>query len=411
MRQDDFDRGLQQRRAVLGHDWVERSTAGATAFTAQWQDFITRTAWHAVWGRDGLSTETRRLLAMTATLALGRLEEFEMHVHAALAAGMSEATLQDMLQMAALYAGVPAANTGFRITAAALKAAGRPSPPAPLTPPLRERSFHTFSQPQTHVVLQGPESGTPVVLCHALGLDLSMWSGVAGRLAARGHPVLRYDLQGHGGSELAGRPDINDLVQDAARVVQEWNRGPVVFVGLSLGGMVAQGLAIRHPKLVRALVLSNTVASYPREASEGFLARAAQVRAGGMAAVADAAMQRYLSPEFQSRDPAATRQLRELLLRCPPATYAACCEALAGVNWHDGLASIQVPTWVVSGASDLAAPTALQQALAQGIGLARHTILESGHLPTLEASEAFSAGLEAFLSERVESGAALANRD
>jgi len=405
MRQDDFDRGLVQRRAVLGHDWVERSTANATAFTAQWQDFITRTAWHAVWGREGLDTETRRLLAMTSTLALGRLEEFEMHVHAALAAGMSEVALQDMLQMVALYAGVPAANTGFRITAAALKAAGRPSPPAPLTPTVRERSFHTFSQPQTHVVLQGPESGPPVVLCHALGLDLSMWSQVAGRLAALGHPVLRYDLQGHGGSELAGSPSIDDLVEDAARVVQEWNRGPVVFVGLSLGGMVAQGLAIQHPRLVRALVLSNTVASYPQQAREGFLARAGQVRAGGMAAIIDAAMQRYLSAQFQSLAPAATLQLRELLLRCPPAGYAACCEALASVDWTEGLPSIRVPTWVVSGASDLAAPTALQQALAQGIGpLARHTVLASAHLPTLEAPEAFSAGLEAFLAECVTTG-------
>jgi 3-oxoadipate enol-lactonase len=405
MRQDDFDRGLAQRRAVLGDAWVDRATAGATGFTAQWQDFITRTAWHAVWGREGLSTETRRLLAMTSTLALGRWEEFEMHVNAALAAGMSELALQDMLRLAALYCGVPAANTGFRIAAAALQANGRPSPPAPLTPTLRERSHQTFSQPQAHVVLQGPESGTPVVLCHALGLDLSMWSGVARHLAASGHPVMRYDLQGHGASVLAGKPDIDALVADAARLVQEWNMGPVVFVGLSLGGMVAQGLAIRHPQHVRALVLANTAASYPPAAREAFLARAAQVRAGGMAAVVDAALQRYLSPGFQHQDPVATAALRGRLLRCEPAAYAACCEALATVDWHGGLAGIQVPTWVVSGASDLAAPPALQQALTQGIAHARLTVLPCAHLPTLEAPEAFTAGLEAFIADCVAIGA------
>jgi 3-oxoadipate enol-lactonase len=404
MRQDDFDRGLQRRCAVLGQEWVERATAGATAFTAEWQDFITRTAWHAVWGREGLSTETRRLLAMTSTLALGRWEEYEMHVHAALAAGISEAVLQDMLQLAALYAGVPAANTGFRIAAAALAGAGRQSPASPLTSSLRERSFHTFSLPQTHVVLQGSGTGTPVVLCHALGLDLSMWAAVAGRLAARGHPVLRYDLQGHGASELAGQLVIDDLVDDAARVVGEWNRGSVVIVGLSLGGIVAQGLAIRHPQHVRGLVLSNTVACYPPQARNDFLERAAQVRAGGMAAVVDAALQRYLTPEFQQREPAATQQLRAQLLRCSPAAYAACCEVLASVDWYSGLASIQVPTWIVSGASDQAAPTSLQHALAQRIGHALHTVLPGGHLPTLEAPDAFVEGIEGFLSERLAAG-------
>lgn len=251
------------------------------------------------------------------------------------------------------------------------------------------------------MVLQGPASGTPVVLCHALGLDLSMWSGVAGHLAARGHPVMRYDLQGHGASVLAGTPDIDALVADAARLVQEWKMGPVVFVGLSLGGIVAQGLAIRHPRHVRALVLANTAAGYPPATREAFLARAAQVRAGGMAAVADAALQRYLSPAFQQQDPVATAALRERLLRCGPAAYAACCEALATVDWHGGLAGIQVPTWIVSGAADLAAPRALQETLAQGIGHARHTVLPCAHLPTLEVPEAFIAGLEAFIADCV----------
>lgn len=398
MRLDDFDRGLRQRRAVLGRDWVERATANATAFTAHWQDFITRTAWHAVWGREGLDTGTRRLLAMTSTLAIGRWDEFEMHVHAALAAGMPEASLQDLLQLSALYAGVPAANTGYRIVAAALQASGRPSPPAPLTAVRRERTFHTFSEPQLHVVLQGPESGLPVVLCHALGLDQSMWSDVAEHLAARGHPVLRYDLQGHGDSESIGQPGIDDLVDDAARLVQEWNRGPVVFVGLSLGGMVGQGLAIRYPRHVRALVLSNTVARYTAEAREGFRARADQVRVGGMEAVIEAVLQRYLSPDFQRARPDVAAALRRQLLRCPSATYAALCELLAGVDWRDDLAGIQVPTWIVSGATDLAAPVTQQDVLAQGIPHARHSVLPCGHLPTLEAPEQFIAGLVAFLS-------------
>lgn len=398
MREDDFDRGLLQRRKVLGHDWVEKATTGATAFTAQWQEFITRTAWHAVWGQEGLDTETRRLLAMTSMLALGRWEEFEMHVHAALRAGMSEASLQDMLRLAAIYCGVPAANSGFRIAAQALAAQGRPSPPQPLTPECRERAFQTFSPPQTQLVVQGPEAGRPIVLCHALGLDLSMWTDVARHLAAKGYSVLRYDLQGHGASLQADEIDIEALVQDAARIVQEWGRGPVVFVGLSLGGMVAQGLAIRYPQHVSALVLANTAAGYAQAARDGFQARAAQVRQDGMACVINEVLPRYLSPAFMQRNPEAAADLKARLLRCSPTGYAACCEALAGVNWHDSLGQIKVPTWVVSGADDQASPTLLQQSLVQGIPHARHTVLPCAHLPTLEAPQAFMAQLDEFLA-------------
>lgn len=398
MRLDDFERGLKQRRHVLGDAWVNRATSEATAFTAQWQDFITRTAWHAAWCAEGLETETRRLLAMTATLALGRWEEFEMHVHAALRAGISEADLQDMLRLASVYCGVPAANTGFRIAAKALAMERRPSPPSPLTPVRRERTFHTFSEPQVRVVLQGPESGIPVVLCHALGLDQAMWSGVAAHLADRGYAVLRYDLRGHGESDLTADITMDALVDDAARLIGEWGKGPVVFVGLSIGGLIAQGLAIRHPGLVRTLVLSNTVATYPSSSAAGFLARAVQVRQHGMAAVVDEILQRYVPASFQRDESEATARLRSQLLRCDANGYAACCAALAHVNWSQQLHRIQVPTWIVSGAVDVAAPPSLQEALVNGIAHSQHTVLDCGHLPVLEAPQAFVNGLDGFLA-------------
>ncbi len=398
MREDNIDRGLRQRRAVLGVDWVDRATANATAFTAPWQAFITETAWQGVWGREGLDTETRRLLVMTATLALGRMEEFEMHMNAAVKAGISEANLQDMLHMAAIYCGVPAANNGFRIAAQSLAAHGRAPVPLPLQEPWREKTFQTFSQPQSQVVVQGPATGTPVVLCHALGLDLSMWAEVARHLAGRGHPVLRYDVQGHGASLMGPQVSIATLVDDAARIIQEWDCGPVVMVGLSMGGMVAQGLAIRHPQLVRALVLANTAARYPEGSRDGFGQRAARVRAEGMAAIIDEVVPRYLSPDFMASNPAATARLRERLLRCSPIAYAACCEALADADLEGGLANIAVPTWVVSGKLDQAAPQALQTALVHGIAHARHTVLPCAHLPTMEAPEAFINGLDHFLA-------------
>jgi 3-oxoadipate enol-lactonase len=80
----DLLRGLDQRRAVLGDAWVERSLANANNFTADFQNFITRYAWHDIWDRPGLERKTRRTIVLAITIALGRWEEYELHVRAAL---------------------------------------------------------------------------------------------------------------------------------------------------------------------------------------------------------------------------------------------------------------------------------------------------------------------------------------
>src|SRR4029079_5538449 len=96
---------------------------------------------------------------------------------------------------------------------------------------------HTFSAPQLKVAVQG--TGAPVMLSHALGLDLHMWDDFAAHLAAE-RTVLRYDQRGHGGSARPPGPyAIDDLVDDAARLIREWGPGPGVFLGLSMGGMGA----------------------------------------------------------------------------------------------------------------------------------------------------------------------------
>src|SRR5205814_10181098 len=128
----------------------------------------------------------------------------------------------------------------------------------------------------------------PALLSNALGLDLTMWDDFAARLASMSHEVARYDHRGHGGSAVpAGPYTMDQLVDDAARLIREWGRGPVVFIGLSMGGMVAQGLAIRHPELVKRVVLANTAAQYPDAAKAAWTERIAAVQQGGMAAVAD----------------------------------------------------------------------------------------------------------------------------
>jgi len=116
-----FEAGLQVRRQVLGDAWVDRSLAGRTPFNGDFQAMITRYAWHEVWSRPGLDHRTRRLLVIAITTALGRWEEFRLHVRAGLdQRGFTEDELKEVLMQSAVYAGVPAANTAFAEAAAVI---------------------------------------------------------------------------------------------------------------------------------------------------------------------------------------------------------------------------------------------------------------------------------------------------
>ena len=121
----DFERGLQNRRTILGDEWVDRSLSNANAFNADFQNLITRFAWHEIWGRPGLEARMRRVIVLATTMALARWEEFELHVRAALqddsGNGLTREELKEVLMQAAIYAGVPAANTGFTHALAILR--------------------------------------------------------------------------------------------------------------------------------------------------------------------------------------------------------------------------------------------------------------------------------------------------
>ena len=118
------DAGLTVRRQVLGNAHVDRAVERTTALTAEFQDLITRYAWGEMWSRNVLDDRTRRLLVLAMLIAQSRWEEFEMHVKAGLAAELSPAELKEVLLLAAIYCGVPAANTGFHRAAAIVAGAG-----------------------------------------------------------------------------------------------------------------------------------------------------------------------------------------------------------------------------------------------------------------------------------------------
>jgi 4-carboxymuconolactone decarboxylase len=109
------DRGMRVRREVLGDDHVDAAVERTTEFTADFQDLITRYAWGEIWTRPRLDRRTRSCITLTALVALGRLEELEMHVRAALRNGLSADEIKEVLLHSAIYCGVPAANAAFAV--------------------------------------------------------------------------------------------------------------------------------------------------------------------------------------------------------------------------------------------------------------------------------------------------------
>lgn len=248
----------------------------------------------------------------------------------------------------------------------------------------------------TTQLADGPK--TPIVLSHPLGLDHELWSTTAQMFAGE-RPVLAYDHRGHGRSEVpAGPYTMTNLVADAEAVVTAWGKGPVIFIGLSMGGMVGQGLAIRRPELLRALVLAHTTGRYPEVGRSAWDDRVRKVQEGGLSSVAGLVLQRYLTESVRTRRPELVQQLREQLLHTEAAGYIASCQAIRDVDWLDDLHRVEVPTLVIAGAHDMGAPPAMAHEIQSRIAGATLEVLpDASHLGPVETPAAFEAVLRRFL--------------
>ncbi len=410
----DYERGLHNRRNILGDAWVDRSLAGANSFNAEFQNLITRFAWNEIWGRPGLPPQTRRAIVLAITIALGRWEEYELHVRAALlddsGNGMTPDELKEVLIQSAIYAGVPAANTAFSHAQAILREVGpqigytlEPLAPAATSHPGSGREGRSNGQPALHYSERAPHNGQPprhtVVLSHALGCDLTMWDDLANLLAADCR-VIAYDHRGHGSSAAPeGAYTMAMLADDAAALLNELQTGPVIWIGLSMGGMVGQELALRHPQLVKALVLANTTSGYPEAARAMWAQRIATVQDGGIEAIADAVMGRYFHDEFRAHHAATVARFRRRVTSTDQAGYIGCCHAVGAMDTTARLGAIKAPTLVIAGELDQGTPPEMARTLAEGIPGARLQILkDASHLSYTEQPQAFGQAVQSFIT-------------
>lgn len=248
-----------------------------------------------------------------------------------------------------------------------------------------------------HHVLEGPPGGPLLVLSHSLGTDHRLWDPQLPALAER-FRVLRYDLRGHGASSVAPAPfDVAALGRDVLALLDRLGAREASFCGLSLGGMIGMWLGVNAPGRIRRLVLANTAARLAPPG--GWNTRIAAVERGGMAAIADGVLERWLTPAFRAERAAEVERVRAMLLATPPAGYAAACAAIRDMDQRSAIAGIRVPVLVVAGAADAATPPADGRFLAEAIPGARYVELEAAHLSNVEAAEPFTRAATRFLQE------------
>jgi len=249
--------------------------------------------------------------------------------------------------------------------------------------------------------------GPLLVLSHALGLDLSMWDAVAARLEQR-FTVLRYDHRGHGQSPAAPQAfTVQDLADDAAELIRSRNPAghKVVFAGLSLGGMTAQALAAAAPAWLSAIVVANSSSFYPDRSS--WDARIARVRADGVEAIADGAVERWLTPSYRgsAAGEAQAALLRKRLVGTDAASYAAACAAVASIDFRESNRRIGIPALVVAGAQDLATPPSMSHDIAAAIPDARLETVDAAHISAVERPAELAAAIASFADKRKGAGA------
>ncbi|MDH3668533.1 MAG: 3-oxoadipate enol-lactonase [Paracoccaceae bacterium] len=233
-----------------------------------------------------------------------------------------------------------------------------------------------------HVAETGPADGPALVFSNSLGTDFRIWDAVLPRLP-RGLHIVRYDKRGHGLSDCPKAPwDMSDHVADLSGILDALGVSGAVVCGLSVGGIIAQGLAAERPDLVTALILCDTGAKIGNP--ELWDGRIAAVEEGGIEVIADGVMERWFTSAFREGDPSFP-VWRNMLSRTPAAGYARTSAAIRDTDLIESTSRLRLPCLAICGAEDGATPPDLVRETAGLIPGSRFELIrKAGHLPCIE---------------------------
>ena len=247
--------------------------------------------------------------------------------------------------------------------------------------------------------LDGPASAPVVTLSHSLATDLSMWDPQMKALTAK-YRVLRYDTRGHGATDApAGAYTLAQLAEDARALLQALGIAKTHWIGLSMGGMIGQTLALKSPELFLSLSLCDTSSRVPAEARPLWQDRIKTAQTQGMEPLVEGTIGRWFTAPFREQHKDVVDPVRTMIRRTPAQGYAGCCAAISTLDLTDRLSAIKIPTLVIVGEEDQGTPVAASQAIQAKIAGSQLEILKSAaHLANMEQPEAFTKALTTFLA-------------
>jgi 3-oxoadipate enol-lactonase len=239
-----------------------------------------------------------------------------------------------------------------------------------------------------HYRFDGDEDRPVVMLSNSLGSTMEMWEPQMAALTAR-YRVLRYDNRGHGQSDAPPGPySIERVATDARELIADLEIGPVLWCGLSMGGMVGMWLGANAPHTLKRAVLANT--SPLIGPPDIWNQRIASAEKDGMEALAKTVVQRWLTPPFAEAHPEIAAKLAGMIAATPLQGYIGAAAAVRDMDLRDSLSRITVPTLVIAGSQDPSTPCAMGEQIVNGIAGARFAILEAAHLSNIEQAEEFN---------------------
>ncbi|MCZ0961875.1 3-oxoadipate enol-lactonase [Paracoccus benzoatiresistens] len=245
-----------------------------------------------------------------------------------------------------------------------------------------------------HIRDEGPRDGRVLMLANSLGTDLRVWDALLPLLPA-GLRIVRFDKRGHGLSDATPAPyTLDQLVADVEGLCDGLGLTDITFVGLSIGGLIGQGLAARRPDLLRALVLMDTAAQIGT--AQMWQDRIDAINAGGVEALADPILERWFTPAFRAANPEFALW-RNMLTRTSVAGYTGCCAAIAGADLTESTRALRLPVMAIAGDQDGSTPPDLVRATAKLCRAEFHIIPDAGHIPCVEQPQATARLLTDFL--------------
>ena len=249
--------------------------------------------------------------------------------------------------------------------------------------------------------LSGKKGAPVVALSHSLSCNLLMWNPQIDALNPY-FQVLRYDTRGHGNTDApSGSYTLELLAEDAVGLLDALDMDRVAFVGLSMGGMIGQCLALNYPHRLKSLVLCDTASVIPAEAQPVWQERLGKVSTKGMEAIYEETLERWFTPAFLRREPPMVKLIREQILATSVAGYVGCGEAIRRLNYLDRISRIETPTLIIVGEDDPGTPVSAAKAMHERILGSSLVVLPSArHLSNVEQTEAFNAALLEFLKNQ-----------